>query len=406
MKIAVINTPFATHIGRTQFVLKTLSARGHQVELWGSGETGAIASSNGFGFREVPLVTDFSEVMQRRLKPQEIFTEMFFRLALEQLDTVLRYCEQHKPDVLEANARVFSASVASMITGIPLVTHCCSGNSFSQAPEDLYGFCVKGTESPRQLKMMRRFSDAFFAETDDWFNRHIGARYGLPRVENAIGLCSREFATAQTIRELSNPRIASLPNVKLTGPIVRESTGSNYSAPDGPYCYISLGTSPWNEQEILGRYRMLAEHVPAKFRVVIGLGGLYRPEELGIEDPRVTVLARAPQIAAIKGADFVICHGGCQTVHEALYFGKPIIGIPHQAEISEMVNSVERVGAGVGIPPENLVPAKIASAVEMVTSPETISAAQVLSRLLQQADGHANSLAVFDALAQRRRDAV
>ena len=395
MKIAVINTPFSTHIGRMAYVFETLRAQGHEVELWGSGGTRGVAERHGMTYREIPLSTDFAAVMQRRLQPHEVFTDLFFKIAQEQLRTVLDYCEKHSPDVIEANARVFSATAAAVLTKIPVVTHCCSGNSFSQIPDDLYGFCATGTESPRQRAIMLKLSKQFFKKTDDWFNTHIAKPFGLGRIENAIGLCSPDYAIAQTIRELSKLRIANLGNVHMTGPILSEQATDIDFAAYQPYCYASLGTSPWNPTEIVDRYRRLAAHVPVGLNIVVGLGGLVSKQELGIDDERVIVFEQAPQIEAIKHSDFVLCHGGCQTVHEALYFGKPIVGIPHHAEINEMVNSVEMAGAGVRLAPARLSRDTLVDAVGVARSAETRSRAAHLAELLRETDGHRNIVALF-----------
>jgi UDP:flavonoid glycosyltransferase YjiC (YdhE family) len=401
MKIAVINTPFSTHIGRMEFVFSVLRDRGHEIELWGSGATKAIAERQDLTFRELPLTTDFAQVMQRRLQPHEIFTDLFFGIAREQLGTVLDYCDKYAPDVIEANARVFSATVASMLTGITVVTHCCSGNSFSQAPEDLYGFCIKGNESERQLSVMRRMSRQFFETTDTWFDENIAKPYGLGVIENAIGICAPEYAVAQTIRELSKARIASLTNVHLTGPIMSEGAADVDFDDYRPYCYVSLGTSPWNKAEIAARYRALIATIPHKFKIIIGLGGLLPAQAISTDDSRTVVFEQAPQLEAIKHAEFVVCHGGCQTVHEALYFGKPILGIPHHAEISEMVNSVELNGAGVRVSPSHLSNETLGLGIERVTAAETVANAERLAKLLQAADGQRNILELFESIARR-----
>jgi len=401
MKIAVINTPYATHIGRMAYVFAELKCQGHEVELWGNGATRAVAERHGMVYREIPLQTDFTQVMQRRLKPHEVFNDLFFSIAKEQLRTVLDFCEEYSPDVIEANARVFSATVASKLTGIPVVTHCCSGNSFSQLPEDLYGFCVKGTESRREQTIMLKLSAEFFSRTDRWFNENIAGPFGLGKIENAIGLCAPEYAIAQTIPELSKKRIAELPNVHMTGPIVTEDSAPMDFSHCQPYCYVSLGTSPWNTSEILERYRKIVQYTPANLNMVIGLGALAEKAQLSIDDERVLVLENAPQLEAIKHSELVICHGGCQTVHEALYFGKPLIGIPHHAEISEMVNSVEINGAGVRVAPSKISRGTLGEAIETATSEDTRGHAARLAAALGHADGQRNILALFARIESR-----
>jgi UDP:flavonoid glycosyltransferase YjiC (YdhE family) len=251
---------------------------------------------------------------------------------------------------------------------------------------------------------MRKLCNAFFVETDDWFDRHISVPFGLGKVENSIGLCSSTDTIAQTIRELSTPRIADLPSVRLVGAIVDEADSDIDFERYRPYCYVSLGTSPWSIDELLERYRLLAREVAGKVGLVIGLGGLADADMLAIDDERVVVFQRAPQIAAIEHAEFVICHGGCQSVHEALYFGKPLIGIPHHAEIHEMVNRVELAGAGIRIAPAKLNAETIGEAVARVTAADTVNRAAAIGRRLRAEDGHANAVAVFENIEQRLRE--
>lgn len=396
MKLAVISSPFGSHIGRMEFIFRTLRDRGHDVEFWGSGATKTIAKRNGFKFRELPLGSDYVKTMQRKLKAHEFYTEVFFPMAKEQVATVLEYCDKYTPDLLEANARLYSAVVASKLTGIPLINHNPNGFSFNQIPEDLYGFCAKGNESARQKSVSMNLSADFFAQTDQWFNTNISQPFGLGTIANTIGFASSTHVVAHTIADLSKPRIASLPNVFLTGPIMSEiSTGIDFSE-FKPYCYLSLGTCPWSKTEVLNRYRILAQHIPRDYKIVIGLGELLSSEELGIDDDRVKVFEQAPQLEAIKHCEFVVCHGGCQSVHEALYFGKPLIGIPYHAELSEMVNSVEINNAGIRISPAQLNQKTIVDAVARIASSEVRHNAGRLSEKLQQLDAEKRISELFE----------
>jgi UDP:flavonoid glycosyltransferase YjiC (YdhE family) len=135
--------------------------------------------------------------------------------------------------------------------------------------------------------------------------------------------------------------------------------------------------------------------------MVIGLGALAEKAQLSIDDERVLVLENAPQLEAIKHSELVICHGGCQTVHEALYFGKPLIGIPHHAEISEMVNSVEINGAGVRVAPSKISRGTLGEAIETATSEDTRGHAARLAAALGHADGQRNILALFARIESR-----
>ena len=124
----------------------------------------------------------------------------------------------------------------------------------------------------------------------------------------------------------------------------------------------------------MGRMLLVSNRLPVTVRaeaegpaVHPSLGGLATADSLGIDDARVVVFERAPQLEAIKHSELVLCHGGCQTVHEALYYAKAVIAIPHHAEASEMANSVERNGAGIRISAAQIGGDALSSAVERVT---------------------------------------
>lgn len=187
---------------------------------------------------------------------------------------------------------------------------------------------------------------------------------------------------------------------ELTGPIIAESHSSIDFSEFKPYCYLSLGACPWSKAEVLNRYRMLTKYIPRQYKIVIGLGELLREKDLEIDDDRVIVFEKAPQLEAIRHAEFVVCHGGCQTVHEALHFGKPVIGIPYHAELSEMVNSVEINNAGARISPGRLCEQAVVEAVERVTSDEVLGKARKLSMAFQPLDAQQS---ILEGLTRARR---
>lgn len=397
-KVAVINGPFTSHIGRMVHVFRELLDLGHEIQFWGNDDTKILSEKYGIPFRHIPLDDKYLAIMQEDLKPIEYYTRVFFPMALDQLPHVLKLCEEEQPSLLEANTRIFSGIITSEITGIPVMTHCCSGNSFAQAPEDLYGFCLKGDEPEKLRRMMYIKGREFFKKTDDWYNKEIAAVYRLRERENAVGLCSPTWALAHTIRELSKQRIADLPGVILSGPILREAPSEIDFERYRPYCYLSLGTCPWEKEQIKNRYLKLIATLPQNLNVLIGLGNLFMKEELHRIPKHVFVFDQAPQLAAIKSSEFVVCHGGCQTVHEALFYGKSIIGLPHYAELSEMVNSVEINKAGVRIPLAKINTASVHEAVETITSGEYRTRAEQLSQKLKAADGFTNIVNLFNSI--------
>jgi len=122
---------------------------------------------------------------------------------------------------------------------------------------------------------------------------------------------------------------------------------------------------------------------------------------LGMEDERVLVLKYAPQESMIRNADAVICHGGCQTVHEALYFGKPLVILPPSlAEPLELSHKVARAGAGVVLDYLSAAQSDVLRAVETVLGEESFRrSAESLGQSLRGEGGLDRAVEALERLA-------
>jgi UDP:flavonoid glycosyltransferase YjiC (YdhE family) len=74
--------------------------------------------------------------------------------------------------------------------------------------------------------------------------------------------------------------------------------------------------------------------------------GVTPPDELGPLPEGWLVRPRLPQIAALRACDFVVCHGGNNTVMEALAAGLPVVALPFSTD--QFAIAADLVAAGVG----------------------------------------------------------
>jgi hypothetical protein len=400
MYLAILCSPFPSHLGQMAWAIPRLVERGHRLELWGGRQTAQTAADLGVGYRPVQESGDIVEqAAAGHPRIQDYYLRCAFPLVVQQLPQVLRWCRKDPPDLLHSNSRVYTAAVASRLTGIPATNHCCSGLSFGLVPEDLFGFCPSGQEAPRKREVMLAMSRSFFRQMDDVFEEMVAKPWGLPRIDNAIGLTSGRAVLALTCAALSNPRLAALPYVHLVGPLVPPA--APVPAHPRPYAYVSLGTWPLPLQETLSLYRAVIAAIPNRYHVVAGLGGRFAPRDLACEDPRLAAYRYAPQTSLIHGAEFVVCHGGCQTVHEALFFGKPLIVIPpNLAEPRELSWQAHRACAAVVLAPEERDVRCIRSAIEdLVREPRYARAAESLSRALRGSGGVDRCIGILEKIA-------
>jgi MGT family glycosyltransferase len=83
---------------------------------------------------------------------------------------------------------------------------------------------------------------------------------------------------------------------------------------------------------------------PAQF--ILSVGKQTDIEMLGLIPSNFIVRPYVPQLKVLQHADVFITHGGMNSIHEGLYFGVPLILIPHQLEQLFGALSVAARGAG------------------------------------------------------------
>jgi MGT family glycosyltransferase len=79
--------------------------------------------------------------------------------------------------------------------------------------------------------------------------------------------------------------------------------------------------------------------------------------------PNVLVRPRVPQLALLRHVDAVVCHGGHNTVCEALAQGLPLVVTPIRDDQPVVAGQVVRAGAGVRLKYGRLAPAALRDAV-------------------------------------------
>ena len=93
--------------------------------------------------------------------------------------------------------------------------------------------------------------------------------------------------------------------------------------------YLSLGTVHTNTAFYRTCFKAFADY-PAQF--VLAVGKHTNIAELGVIPSNFIVRTFVPQLEILQHADVFITHGGINSVHEGLYYGVPLILIPHQFE--------------------------------------------------------------------------
>jgi MGT family glycosyltransferase len=156
---------------------------------------------------------------------------------------------------------------------------------------------------------------------------------------------------AYTLRELQ----PDLPIIDGTFRFVGPSINPQVRHDDFPFdqlthetlVYISLGTVHHRD---VAFYRQCFEafgSYPAQF--VLSIGKQTSIESLGVIPANFIVRPSVPQLEILQRASVFFTHGGVNSVHEGLYYGVPLVVIPHQIEQLLNAKQVEQSGAGLVI---------------------------------------------------------
>jgi MGT family glycosyltransferase len=124
-------------------------------------------------------------------------------------------------------------------------------------------------------------------------------------------------------------------------------------------------TSPWPADDrrplvLVGFSTSFQDHVPVLQRVLDGLAALpvrvllttgdtIEPDELRAP-PNAVVVQKAPHVAVMREASFVVTHGGHGTVIRAVAAGLPTLLVPHGRDQNDNAKRVTERGAGLELP--------------------------------------------------------
>jgi MGT family glycosyltransferase len=172
-----------------------------------------------------------------------------------------------------------------------------------------------------------------------------------------------------------------------------------------PLVYISLGTIHVTHTAFFQTcFAAFAEH-PMRF--VLSVGKQTDIAQLGPIPANFVVRASVPQLEILQRAHVFITHGGMNSIHEGLYYGVPLVLIPHQFEQLFNARCVAARGAGhlldAQIKRQPITAAMLRQALAtVVTEPRYRLAAQELQRALRATGGYRQAADELQAYRAQR----
>ena len=377
-RILFVVPPLTGHINPTVAVGTELAARGHDV-AW-AGQQAALRSLLPEGARVFPVSGSafdarVADVRDHRRPPRGpaamkfVWENLIMPLAHTMLPGVTDAVAQFAPHMVVADQQAIAGAVAARQAGAVWVTSASTPGELLRPPgmqeveawvrDQMTAFQLDcGVSDPADLRFSDRLVLVFTTAALIGDTRGFGARYVF-----------------------TGPALARRPDRESSFPW-------EWLDPARRHLLVTLGT-------------LSGPAGPRFFRTVIDavadLGGELQavlaapPGEPA--PPHILFAGRVPQLALLPRMAAVVCHGGQNTVCEALAYGLPLVVTPMRHDQPIIARQVADAGAGIALRIEQLSATELHHAVRAVLDDPSYRAAAGVVRDSFAAAGGASAAA-------------
>lgn len=276
-----------------------------------------------------------------------LWTEFLVPLAEAMVPDVRRAVADFLPDVLVVDQQALAGALVAERLGLPWATSASTSSELSDPLAALPKVAAWLAGLIADLRLRHGDPDA---PGDPRFSPYLVLAFSTPELAGPARVDAPVAFVGPSLPPPDRIRRAAVPLVDAARPLVYAALGT-VNADAGPFlttCARALGERP-DLQAVIADPR----------------GSIRRPPT------NVITLPYTPQLEIMAMADVVVCHGGHNTVCEALAFGAPLIVAPIRDDQPIIADQVVRAGAGVRVRFDRVDAAQIGEALELVlTDPQ------------------------------------
>lgn len=342
-KILFFGFPAHGHTNPSLGLVRELVRRGNRVIYYSFPEFRDRITKTGAEYRDSS--GDWSGIDQRRLVSRLSFLySALVECTVSILDRCIEIIEE------EAPACVIHDSLAPWAKFAARKTQTLSVSSIST-----FLFQNKAVELADRLRFLTRIRSVDIAVIRK-LSKHIRVlkeKYGITETGFVDILNNTSpLNIIYTLRELQpGGNLFDEENYRFIGPsFVHRKTGKHepdYRALKKPLIYMAFGTILQNKEDFYISIFERFSTIPCS--MVISAGKDADAGKLDKISPGITVLNSVNQIEVLKHADLFITHGGMNSVHESLFYGVPMVILPHHEEQRTVARRCEHLGCGLHV---------------------------------------------------------
>lgn len=400
-KIIYLGVPAHGHTNPILSVVHELVQRGEEVLCYNSEEFRPQFEGTGATFRAYPpnelTGARLAEVVQGGNLANA--TALVLRASDEMLPTLLEQLAQEQPDLILFDSLALWGKMASTLLGVPggaSITHFIMELEYSGL--SLWELLMMmGTVLPTVPWILRARNRLI---------RHFGKAAYPPQspLFPMRGVINLVF-TARVL----HPDIPLLDDTfHFVGPSIPSQSPDSipFEIPDGqPVIYLSLGTIHHASVEFYRDCFQTFADYPAHF--IVSAGRQTNMATLGTIPANFTVRSSMPQVALLQRTTAFITHGGMNSVHEGLYYGVPLVIVPHQFEQLMTARLIERQGAAIVVTDQmrrgRFSATQLKSALDqLLATPTYQTAARKIQSILRETGGYRQAADAIQAYLRSR----
>lgn len=325
--------PLVGHTMPTVAVGAELADRGHQVAWAAHAETvGALLPR---GSRLIPVKADVSgqtpaqlqqrwQSLQRVAAFQFLWRDFLLPLATSMVPGVAAAVDEFRPDVLVADQQALAGALVARQRGLPWAT---SASTSSELTDQFATMPTLGA----------------------WIHQlQAGFQHGFG-VTDPVDLRFSEHLVLVFTTEALVGSLAAFPgHYAFVGPSIGTRTGTSafpweWLDPDRQHMVVSLGTV---NTEAGGRFFATAVEAVAPLANRLQAILVAPPDLVGVVPNHILVRDFVPLLDLLPHLHAVICHGGHNTVCEALTHAVPLVVAPIRDQQPVVARQVVDAGAG------------------------------------------------------------
>jgi MGT family glycosyltransferase len=336
--IVFVTPPAHGHVNPTLPVIRELVQRGEQVIAYNTEEFRPQLEQAGARFKAYPHTAMTATSIALLLQEGNLanMTELILRTTEQLLPFMVQELTTQQPDLV-------------IFDSIALWGKMAAAQLHLRAAASLSVFVMDERHiRPRDMfPMLRHVLPKLPAILST--RRRLVARYGkaFPSKQPLFPLRDA-LNIVFTARELQPDTPIIDQTFRFVGPSIDLRTRSGSFPLDtleqDSVVYISLGTVHSTHTAFFQTcFEAFAEH-PMRF--VLSVGRQTDIDRLGAIPANFIVRSSVPQLELLQRASIFITHGGMNSVHEGLYYGVPLVIIPHQFEQLFNARCVAARGAG------------------------------------------------------------